>query len=510
MKTLKCLLISFVLVSRLQAQINLTGNTIPTEIIRSITIPVDTISLARSLAYEKNFATADRLLTKYNADHSDIHGLALHAQVFYWMKANDRSIKTYEKALKLFPASSIQLDYARMLFQSGRLKQARVRLKAYEMHDSANVEADIMTAYINLWNGKTGPAAKIAGQVLQKYPGNEEAKDVIRQISNYTMPYLKTGTEYFSDDQPLEGSTFYAETGVYKSWLFAPTAQATAYQYRNEHKVFHAMWMQASNTIQLGMKSKIKLKAGLFQQNSVGKPLTGGLELSQQFARNFLLQAGIEKRPYQYTVSSLNTLVMENVSGVSISYNRKDKWLGKAGYELLRYADANKINTAYLWMLAPVYSNAHFSVSGGYAFRYADAVSSNFISTRSLSQLTSNVYKGVSGVFSPYFTPEEQKIHSALASVKIFPSKHFQFSSRVSIGVDAKAHNPYLWLDKYGGEYTIYRDYTPVAFKPATLVNELSYKASNYLSIGASHTYDQVLYYKIHKGSVEVKYTFCK
>jgi hypothetical protein len=470
MKTLKLLLISFFLVSQLNAQINLVVNTIPTDIVRSITIPVDTVALARSFAYGKDFERADYLLTKYNLNHSDISGLGLHAQVLYWMKAYDRSIDTYKKATRLFPTSSIQLEYARMLFSLNKLKEARSLLNAYMRYDSTNVDANIMTAYINVWNGRTGLAAKKASTVLQRYPDHAEAKDILNQISNYTTPYFKTGTEYFSDDQPLEGSSFYAEAGMYKSWLFAPTVHASAYQYRSEYTLFHSMWAQASNTVQLGMKSKIKLKGGIFQQNSVGKPFTGGIEVSRKIARNFLLQAGMEKRPYQYTVRSLNRLVMENFSGVSLSYNKKDKWLGKAGYELFRYQDANKINAAYLWVLGPVFSRGHFSLSGGYGFRYADAVDSRYVSQKSLSQLTSSVYKGVQGVYSPYFTPEEQKIHSALASVKFSPVKNLQFSSRATIGVVAKAANPYLWLDRYGGEYTIYREYSLVAFKPATLV----------------------------------------
>ena len=201
---------------------------------------------------------------------------------------------------------------------------------------------------------------------------------------------------------------------------------------------------------------------------------------------------------------------MENLSAVSLSYNKKDKWLGKAGYDLLRYQDANKINAAYLWVLGPVWTGRHFSISSGYGFRYADALDNRYVSQKSMSQLTSSVYKGVQGVYSPYFTPEEQKIHSALATVKLFPGRKLQFSSRMSIGVVAKAENPYLWLDKYGGEYTVYREYMPVAFKTATLVNEINFKASDNFSIAASHTYDQLLYYKVHRGSLELKYALCK
>jgi len=515
MKTLKCLLFSFFVVSQLHAQTNVGSDTIaPARTTDTIAIAssIDTISFARTSAYQKDFEKADQLLTSYNANHLDFHALSLHALVLYWMKAFDRSIEVYEKAINSFPEpSSLHLDYARVAFNLNKLVKARKLLNTYRHFDSTNVEADIMTAYLDLWNGKIALARKRAGQLLEKYPTNAEAKDIMGKINYWTVPYFKIGTEILSDDQPLKGHGYYAEAGIYKSWLFAPTVQAAFRQYKAGDSSFHSFWVQLANSIQLGTKSRLKVKGGVFQQNGAGSEFTGSAELSHQIAHNFSLQAGMEKRPYQYTISSIKSAVMENVTAISLSYNRKDKWFGKAAYELLRYQDANKINLAYLWILAPVISRPHFSISGGYAFTYADALKSNYVSKKSIPEIVASWPAPVEGVYNPYFTPAGQMIHSAIASIKIIPSKKLQFTSRLSIGLFAKADNPYLYLDKNGGgELFINGGFAKVDYMPATWVNELSIAASSRFFINAVYTYDKLLYYKSNRGSIELKYLFLK
>jgi len=513
MKTLKCLLLCLCIGSQLTAQIDLG---IPTVITRApdfnVIVP-DTITLARNCAYQKDFQKSDELLTRYNADHTDFSGLSLHAQVLYWMQAYDRSITVYEKTIQTFPApSSIHLDYARVLFSLGKLSKASRLLEIFSEFDSTNAEAAIMTGYIELWNGHIQSAKKISNQLLSRYPGNAEAKDILNKINYYTVPVVKAGTEIISDDQPMKGNAYYAAGEVYKSWLLAPRAQAAIYHYKVGDSSFHSSWIQLGNTIQIGRKDKVKFKAGTFQQNGKASEFTAGAEVSHQFTRELSLQAGIERRPYQYTVSSVKMPVMENYSAISLSYVRNDKWYGKVAYESLHYKDANRIQNAYLWILAPVISRPHFSISAGYAFQYADALNSNYVSKKPLSEVITQPPppNGLEGVYVPYFTPENQVVHNALASIKIIPSKKIQFTTRVSFGFSGKADNPYLWLDKDAGDFVIYRAHAPVEFKPATWVNELSFAPSAKLFITAIYSYDKLLYYKNHKAAIELKYLFLK
>ena len=511
MKTLKTLVLSALFVNQLHAQVDVSQYIQP--VAQLHIIATDSIELARTCAYQKDFANADLILTKYNAEHCDINALRLHAQLIYWMKDFDRSIALYEETLQFFPAPSpVHLDYARVTYSLGKFPKTQKLLKIYKQFDSSNAEADIMTAYIDLWNGKNKSAQKIAEQLLAKYPGNAEATDIMSKIHSWTVPYAKAGMQIISDDQPVKGQSYYAEAGVYKSWLFAPTVQTVLYRFKMNDSSFHSSWVQLGNTIQLGMKTKLKFKGGLFQQNGRNSELSGGAEISRQITKHFSLQAMVDKRPYQYTMSSIRNIVMENVSGVSVNYNRNDKWYGKSGYDAYKYGDDNKIRIAYLWIIAPVVSTPHFSVSGGYAFRYADALKTTYTSKKTMSEVVGNwpPVNGIPGFYNPYFTPEAQTAHSALASIKISPTKKLKFTSSLNIAFSAKADNPYLYVDSHDNGLYFNHGFAKVNYTPTSWVNELSLAASSKLFVTANYSFDKLLYYQGHRGSIELKYVFSK
>jgi len=511
MKSLKCLVISFIVVSQLHAQVDVGTYVDPSY--KLDLVIMDTVTLARNCAYQKEFQKADELLTAYNANHTDFYGLSLHALVLYWMQSFDRSTALYEKAINLFPQpSSLYLDYARVLYGLNKLSKASKLLDTYRQYDSANAEAQIMTAYMKLWNGRLAQAGSIAKDLLKKYPTNTEATDIVSKINNWTIPYVKAGTQIISDDQPLKGNEFYAEGGVYKSWLFAPTAQASIYHYSAGDSSFHSMWLQLSNAIQVTMKTRLKLKAGVFAQNGNGSSFAGGASLSQQIAHHFSLEAAYDRRPYQYTITSVKHMVMENLTSFGLNYNRNDKWFGKAGYDLYKYADGNKANVEYLWLLAPVVSLPHFSFSAGYAFRHADALKSTFTSKESLTEIINNwpPVNGIAGYYDPYFTPENQVAHSALINIKVRPFKKVQFSSGLNIAFSARADNPYLYVDSHDNGLFINSGFAKVSYTPTIWTNELMVAASNKLSIVANYTYDKLLYYKGHRAGIELKYAFLK
>ncbi len=498
MKKYICFLFSYFILFHLNAQDN---------------SPSDTIGLARSKAYQKDFTDADRLLMQYNIDHSDINALRLHAQVLYWMKEFDRSIFVYEKALQLFPdVLIVQLDYGRVLYELNKLPKARQLLKQYLDHDSTNAEANIKIAYIDLWNGRITAAKKRASFLLQKYPGNVEAVDIMYQINYNTAPYIKAGINFSSDDQPLNRSDYLIEAGVYKSWLFSPVAQATFYQFKNYDSSFHSGWFRLTNIIQLGIGSSLAFGGGIFQQNSNENNFTGSVEFSQKIAKRFLFQAGYEKRPYQYSVASIKNPVLENVSSISLNFNQKNKWLSKAGYEMHHFEDGNNVNSVYFWLLAPIVAKTNFSLSAGYAFSHSNSDKNNFIPAKNITAIINStpVNGSVQGVYDPYFTPLNQIIHAALASIKIGFSKKIELTSRASIAVSAKADNPALTLKKNGNQYSISKTYTRINYSPLTWVTELKLSLSNKFTISGNYTYDHLLFYISNQGSIQLKYHFLK
>ena len=511
MKALKTLVLSALCANQLHAQVDVNQYVSPIPQLQIIA--TDSLELARTCAYQKDFANADLILTKYNLDHCDINALRLHAQLAYWMQDFDRSIALYEETLQFFPApSAVHLDYARVLFSLVKLPKTYKLLKVYKQFDSSNVEADIMTAYIDLWNGRNQSAEKIADQILAKYPGNAEGTDIKSKLNSWTVPYAKIGMQTMSDDQPLKGTAFYMEAGVYKSWLCDPTVQTAFYGYKANENSFHSSWLQFGNTIRFGIKTKLKLKGGLFQQNGQSSELSGGAELSRQITKNISVQALVDKRPYQYTTTSVANPVMENLTGFAVNYNRNDKWYGKAGYDIYKYGDQNKIHMAYLWVLAPIVSTSNFSVSGGYAFRYADAQTTTYTSKQSMTDVINNwpPANGIPGFYDPYFTPEAQVAHSALATVKFTPTKKLRFTSSLNIAFSAKANNPYLYVDSHDSGLYFNHGFAKVNYTPTSWVNELSFAASSKLSFTANYCFDKLLYYQGHRGSIELKYIFSK
>jgi hypothetical protein len=429
------------------------------------------------------------------------------------MKAFDQSITLYEQAIKSFPQHyTLHLDYGRVLFTLGKVSEARKQLIIYRQFDSVNAEARIMTAYLNLWTGKTGQAGNEAKSLLTQYPGNAEAKDIINTIGQWTVPYMKAGTQFLSDDQPLKGQTYYAEAGVYKSWLFAPKINASIYRYNVEDRSFQSSWVQLSNSFQIGTKSNVKLRGGIFGQNSKQSEFSGGAEVSRQLARHFTLQAALDRRPYQFTISSVENVVMENVTALGLNYNRNNKWFGKLGYEMYRYEDENKINVAYLWILAPVYATSKFSLSGGYAFRYADANATTFVSKKSMSEVVNNwpPVNGIDGIYYPYFSPENQLAHSVLVSIKVSPTKNLLFNSSANIAFSAKADNPYLYVDAHDSGLFFNSGFARIDYTPISWTNELTLSVLKKLFVTAAYNYDKLLYYKGNRGSIELKYLFAK
>ncbi len=476
--------------------------------------PVDTIEYARSKAFEKDYSVADKLLTEYNRFHKEVNALRLHAQVLYWMKQFNRSIEVYEKTLSNFPGISVvKLDYGRLLFELGKLKKAQALLNDFITNDSLNVEANIMLSYINMWSGQNKAAKDRANLILKQYPDNKDAISILNQINIYTTPYISAGTNFQSDDQPLTATGFAVETGVYRSWALSPTLQAQYNDFKIPEGKYQSLWIQAGNKISLGIGSTLNVAGGLFQHiNSGDSYFTGRIGFTQKISRSFSGEAGFEKKPYQYSIASVRTPVLENVLSLAAGFNKSDNWLGKAGFQRQNFEGNNNINTAYLWLLAPLVKQKNFKVQVGYAFSYAHADKNNFVAAAPLSTLinTTPLYGTVSGIFDPYFTPQNQFINLLLASINIGLSKKVQFSSRTNIGVFAQADNPFLMLEKSTGnqQYYINKGYSTLKYTPIEWVSNLQLNLSPKFSVHLNYTYQKFLFYTNNQGGIQLKYNF--
>jgi hypothetical protein len=473
-------------------------------------IITDTVEYAKEKAYEKNFTEADRILTAFNNSQTNLNALQLHSQVLFWMKEFDRSIAIQQLALAAFPEDNrIKLEYGNMLFDMGRYKLSENLLNDYLIHDNVNAEALMKLAYINLWSGRNNKAKTYTTTILQNEPGNTEASIILEQIKNYTSPYIHLNAGVFSDDQPLTGNFKEFVGGWYHSWILSPVFSLKHNTATVSDILYNSTWIQLMNSVNLNMgKTKFVFKGGVFnQENAVA---TGALYVTQKIAGNLAISAGGERRPYQYTISSVKQPLLQDFYTLSLDYNKNEKWLGKAAFEMQQFDDNNRVQTSYVWMLLPLIHKEKISVKGGYGFNYSTSLENRFIlkdSSRS-NGTTPITNKQLEGVYDPYFTPQNQIVHSVLASININPSKNFSIALRSSIGVSAKADAPSFAVKQQINQYSIYKTYNIVSYNPVEAVAEINMALSPRFSLKTAYAYNSLFFYTSHLGSIGLKYSF--
>ena len=478
------------------------------------TFNIDTIEYARAKAYKKDFKEADRLLTIYSKEHKNVNAMRLHAQVLYWMKAFNRSETVYKNLLKAFPNEQVvKLDYGRMLYEMNKLQRAELLLNGYVMTNPQSPEANILLAYINYWKGHFQPAREKVAVVLAAFPDNKAALAFLKDIQIVTAPYLKLGADFASDDQPLKKTSYNIEAGWYKSWLFSPVVQANTYHFNTNDSTYNTVWARLGNKISFGNTGfSLSFKAGVFDHPAAAKAIfTGGGSVTQKITKLLSLYASTEKIPYQYTSASASIPVTQQFTGFGINFNKSDKCLGMAAYELQHYDDTNKIQTMYVWALIPIIHKQHFKLKAGYAFSHANADNNTFTSSQPLNTLISTTAPGsiVAGYYNPYFTPNNQTLNSILALVEIHLSKKVSFSLDGKVGVLTSSNNPELVFTRNSGNmFGIDKSYYKQSYTPIEFQSAINIKLSDRLTFISKYEYKKLLFYSINQGTISIKYAF--
>jgi hypothetical protein len=469
----------------------------------------DTLSLARHYAYDKKFDEANYLLSAYNAIHTDVDAMSFHAMLLYWMKKYKDAAAVYEKTLSLFPeAISVKLDYGRLLFQMNKFFHSRQLLTGYLQANHANIEANSMLAYIDLWTGHLKAAKKRAMQLKQLDPGNQDADHVLQQIVYYTVPNLKTQGVYYSDDQPLNYQSIEIAGSLYKSWLLAPFLKTNLKNIKTD-KPYFTTWIEAGNKFQIASsKTDMDVSAGYFQGSNVAATLGWKMKLTQKTTTNLSFDASIEKKPYQYTVTSIKTPFLFKVAETGINLNIKNQLLARGAFQNQHFDDRNNVQTVYLWLLASIFHKDNYSLKAGYAFSYATADQNTF-TPKNPQSVPPILNKEIDGIYTPYFTPSDQTIHAVLASLEIPFSKSLQFSSKLNIGVIAHASQPSLYVDKNGsGPFFINKKFEKLQYTPVDISCGLEAKLSQIFSITGYYAFNQLIFFKSHSANIQLNHLF--
>jgi tetratricopeptide (TPR) repeat protein len=473
--------------------------------------PTDTIEIARQLAYNKNYTKAVTLLETFELNHpKDINSVRLHAQILYWMNHFENAFQLCENALKNIPNQYIKLDYARMLFEQYQLQRAEEILIDYLKSDKSNVEANNMMGTISYWNGNPGLAKSYFKLVIKRYPKNEWALRYLNEINIHTAPYLKFISNYNDDTQPLQSINSVLESGWYSSNWLSPKVKFEFNHFIDTLKEHNTYSFQLGNKFSLsGIKTEFSIAGGVYKnQNDDTLNWIGEAELNKRLLKHFYVSLMAERKPYLYTLSSLQNTIMHNRYTVAFHYEKADSWNGMIAYNILEFPDNNSIQSFSSWLLTPPLKFLKLELSIGYANNFADSKINHFTSTKTISEIIAN-NNVIDGIYNPYFTPELLQIHSAIAQLAIIPSKSFSILLNGSFGVYAMAENPYLFLSSdENNQLIICKDYTPMKFNPFDITAKLLVKVSNLLIIESGYTYNKTLFYTNQNVNLTLKYIF--
>lgn len=385
------------------------------------------VQQAIELRDRREFAEAAAVLRRQVAGNPrDSEAARLLAQTLYWMGDVDGARAGYRDALARFPGDTpIRLEYARLLAETGDRGEAR-RVLVPLRGTATEAEAEALLGTIAYWEGDLSTAVRHFRGALDRVPGHAEAQRQLDEIRAATGPWATIGGTHRSDDQPLSRTAGRVELGMHPapaqrlSVRFEPqryTESATA-----EVVQADVLWEGYLHAARL----EVAAGAGVFDGG-----IESGREWTAQAAAGFRLPLGgrlrarLERAPYQWTPASVVSPLLTETTGVLVALDRGG-WFGEAGTAVQRFPDDNRITSAYGWLLAPLVRSGGAMLQAGYGFGAQDAEESRFLPSptplspgRLAGRFLPSSPPQSSRTYGPYYTPDDQRVHSALVAVTL-------------------------------------------------------------------------------------------
>jgi|GEM_PF-2046935 len=477
---------------------------------------MESLDTARYFINNKQLNKAENILKTYHKNYpNEVNGIRLYAQVAYWQNELELAYSLFETYManpKNPYQSELVLDYSRMLFEQYQLIKAMALLTEYIKKDTTNAEAFDMMGTISYWQGKPISAKQYFDKVIKLYPTNDWANKYEGEIIDESAPYIQFHSGYTSDTQPLKVLDLGVEAGVYHSALWNPKIAFAMQDFTIAGVSKNAYLLSIGNTFSIqSTKTTITPTIGLYKTIAGDTTkFTRSLAVNQKLNKYFSVTVNAARLPYTYTISGVQGAVVEDKYQGSLSYDNPKGFSGKVGYIYDQFMDDNNVQTAYLWALSPEIKASIFSFKLGYAFNYANALHSRYASTESVGEVISNYGKttAIDGIYSPYFTPLNQQVHSLLANVSVKLSKKLSIAVSSNTGVYGTGDAPYLYLQQVGTSLSFGSGASQTRFIPVKINGNINYNISKQLSLQFYYTYTKTFYYTSNAASVNLKYRF--
>lgn len=483
---------------------------------------VDVPERARRLVEQGAYERATVLLAGYLEQHPGRARVRwLRARTLYWQGRPAAARREYGRALEDLPENAaLRVDFGRMLAETGRLERAREVLDpAPRQAERPTTEADarLLLGKLAYWSGDHGGARRHLSAALRIDPARPEGRRILTEIQRMSAPWLALGAGYRDDSQPLQRRSLTLEAGVPLSPRVELSARATPRQLAAGADRWRSV-RAASAAVGVDWPGPLaaRVEAGRLRHAAAGRAgWTGEGELTARLAGGLSLAGTAERWSYRYTTAVLDTALFVESAAVRLRRERPTGWGGRLGGRVDRFPGGNRVRSAHLWLLAPVWSGGGDALRLGYAFRAADAERSTFRPTdpgsTSLSAAPGPPFGGggptgggstaVDGVYRPYYTPEDVRSHSAVAALQVRAGPDVLLSADGAVGVHATEQAPRAATG--GGVTYVQRD-----FRPWRLRGRIRVEPARGTELALGAEYHEDAFFRAFEASVRWTYRF--
>lgn len=392
---------------------------------------------------------AVRLLRAHLTEHpGDGDAARLLAQTLYWLKDTPAAIATYNAALSRNPHdTAAMLDYGRLLVETRRDASALRILLPLRNAESSRARAANLLAMLAYWQGNLTEAEKNFRLAVESDSLQHDARRQLGEILTASAPWLSVTTHGFRDDQPVDRLGIAVEMGRFLNPLVSISTRFDPVQYRtDEVGTVRTVGAEAElSHYAPSPRIETRVTAGFITRDfaTTTTDWVGRLRFRVRFPGHTFAEVSGERAPYLNTSSSLVTPVMVKSVTAVAGLDHPRGWLGQAAVQLERYADSNSQRNAYIWLLAPIARSGRTELNLGYSLSFQDTDTTRFVLAVPVQRIppADPAYR-TDGRYVPYYTPENIRSHSVVASAALRPSASASIRLNGAYGVRARQDLP--------------------------------------------------------------------
>ena len=473
---------------------------------------IDTFKQADRYIAKKKFRKAAGLYKAYHQSHPrDINSLWKLAQTKFWLNNFRQSDTLYRSALKLGPANDyLRLNYIHSLLDMGKMGQAEMMLTDMELAGKDYSDMSLLRAKLNYYQGDYKQAAAYIRKSLNAENNNTDAHELDDQIEIARAPLVSLNSGYLSDNQPLAAIISTVRVENYFSKYSDLYLTCDEYHFMQD-VVSDAPWVRVGDILYFPNAGlHINFSAGIFKypvMNEYG--VSGSLSLNEKISRHFDIDVTADHTPYLDTKTSIDTDIHVTKVAAMLNWHLRN-WSAQAAVMNSIYPDNNNVYGAYGWVLAPITSFSHGQLLAGYSISYSNSNFSSYTSDRTLSEVLANytTNPNVTGVYNPYFTPNELFVNSGLVALNLIPSKKVSINLGGDVGYGS-INAPYLFLDKdVNGNVFIDRGFAMQSFVSADAKATINYHINNSWLLSAKYVYTNTYFFTSNFISLGIQKSF--